>query len=107
MQILAITDHNTLAGYEHARKISSPLILIPGAEITATKQDNKHCHILALGIQELKKGVALSSVANVIDYIHEQGGIAIAAHPFRQRQNIDVSDAKIFDAIEDAYNSFA
>lgn len=110
VQALAITDHNTLAGYEHAKKIlsgESNFILIPGAEITASRKLDKtkastrhHCHILALGISELKKGIALSSVADVIDYIHDQDGIAIAAHPFRQRQSINIDDAELFDALE-------
>ncbi|HLD85464.1 MAG TPA: CehA/McbA family metallohydrolase [archaeon] len=107
---LAITDHNTLAGYEYARKIlssKSNLILIPGAEITAsrkldnTKMSTHHtCHVLALGISELEKGIAMSPVEEVIDYIHGQSGIAVAAHPFRQRQSINVDDAKMFDALE-------
>ncbi|MBI4162969.1 MAG: PHP domain-containing protein [Candidatus Aenigmarchaeota archaeon] len=120
VQALAITDHNTLAGYEHAKRLNlnNNLLLIPGVEITATKLDegkptptnyahafthkssNRLCHVLALGIQELKKGIALSSVTEIIDYIHSQAGIAIAAHPFRQRQNIDVNKAKLFDALE-------
>ncbi len=100
VQALAITDHNTMTGYEHAKKLAPNILLIPGAEITATRADGKHCHILGLGIQELKKGIVLSKVVDVIDYIHSQNGIAIAAHPFRQRQNIDVNDAKMFDALE-------
>ncbi len=110
VQVLAITDHNTMSGYEHAKRIlPKGLLLIPGAEITATKKDksgltrkasDRYCHILALGIQELDKNITLSSVPEVIDYIHSQSAIAIAAHPFRHRQNIEVDDAKMFDALE-------
>jgi len=38
---LAITDHNTLRGYEHAKSIKTDLILIPGTEITASNSDSK------------------------------------------------------------------
>ena len=93
---IAITDHNTLAGYKVAKKLKMEVILIPGAEISS--QDG---HILALGIGENIE--PHMPALDTIDAIHGQGGIAIAAHPFGgfTRPGINDSDiAKCMDAIE-------
>ncbi|KAA0000544.1 MAG: PHP domain-containing protein [Thermoplasmata archaeon] len=69
----AIVDHNTLKG---ALKVkSSDFLIIPGMEIKTGKG-----HILALGIKEEVKS---RDVVELIEEIHEKGGIAVLAHPFR------------------------
>ncbi|MEM3932483.1 MAG: PHP domain-containing protein [Thermoplasmata archaeon] len=70
---ISITDHNTMKAYEHIEK---GIDIIRGVEISSC------CgHILALGIQEnIPEGL---SVEETIDKIKEQGGVAIAAHPYR------------------------
>ena len=79
IKILAVTDHDSLAGYYDAKAIiesrNLDIILIPGAEISA-----RGCHILAYNIKEIipKK----LSPLETINRIHEQGGLAFAAHPF-------------------------
>jgi|GEM_PF-12532 len=70
----AVTDHNTVDALgsfsgEHE------LVVVPGVEISTDLG-----HLLGLGIYECpKKGVAL---AEAVDFIHQRGGVAVAAHPF-------------------------
>jgi predicted metal-dependent phosphoesterase TrpH len=79
IRILAITDHNSLDGYFITRDIIArnklPIILIPACEITSADG-----HILAYNINHL---IPPSLPAKeTINRIHQQGGIAIAPHPF-------------------------
>jgi len=71
----AIVDHSTIKGATEAMKYAEDFLVIPGMEIKTDRG-----HILAIGIKEEVK----SRVADeLIDEIHEKGGIAILAHPFR------------------------
>ncbi len=93
---IAITDHNTTIGAMDALK-SAPdwLIVLPGIEITS--EDG---HILALNVmQEIPKGL---SVGETIGKIHDAGGIAVAAHPYRKWSGLRESMIRksAFDAIE-------
>ncbi|MCD6381730.1 MAG: PHP domain-containing protein [Candidatus Aenigmarchaeota archaeon] len=93
--ILALTDHDTIRGHRDAKKYAKKygIIFIPGEEVTSEKG-----HILALGIQErIKPGL---SVIETIEKIHDQGGIAIAAHPYDFRRKGIGDSAKYCDAIE-------
>jgi len=73
---VAITDHDTIAG---ALKLqNSDLIVIPGMEITISRG-----HLLALNVTTPippKLGID-----KTIQNIHEEGGIAVAAHPTSPR----------------------
>ncbi len=72
---MAVVDHDTIKGAIKARaeKIEDFLI-IPGMEIKIGKN-----HVLAIGIdEEIKR-----RDEGAIDEIHDKGGIAILAHPFR------------------------
>ena len=75
---------------------SSPNNEAKSASGTATIGFGENFSMLAANA----RGIAMSPVEEVIDYIHGQSGIAVAAHPFRQRQSINVDDAKMFDALE-------
>ncbi|HEU12682.1 MAG TPA: PHP domain-containing protein [Euryarchaeota archaeon] len=90
---IAITDHNSMEAYRNIR--SSQIEIIKGVEVSSC------CgHILAIGIQEeIKRGL---SVDETIDKIKEQGGIAIAAHPYRYWSGLGEKNIlnKRFDAIE-------
>ena len=81
LRVIAVTDHDTLAGawtaieYQQAFHPEAELEIIPGAEISSADG-----HIVALDIQtDIPKGMGALAT---IDAIHEQGGLAIAAHPF-------------------------
>jgi hypothetical protein len=96
IEVLSITEHDSLDGYRIAKKIIEkrklPIVLIPGSEIST-----KDGHILAYGIlKEIPKGL---SAKETVDLIHEQGGLAVAAHPFIPFFSIK---EKIFDLPLDA-----
>lgn len=74
---LAITDHNVIGSWEEAtRENRHGIILIRGVEITTAEG-----HLLALGVSgPVPRG---RGVQETIDLVHEGGGIAVAAHPYR------------------------
>jgi predicted metal-dependent phosphoesterase TrpH len=77
LRVIAITDHDTLAGaliaQDLQRHYSFDIVL--GEEVTS-----RDGHILALFIKDrVPPGLP---AAETIAAIHEQGGLAIAAHPF-------------------------
>lgn len=78
---VVVTDHN-FSTYEKALSIVEkrkwPLMIIPGVEITSTKEG---FHILAIGVEKVF-GAGLPAL-EVIEMIQENGGLAVIAHPFR------------------------
>lgn len=100
---LAITDHSKFTWSKslefQAQKLG--MILIPAEEVRAKEGD-----ILAYGISdEIEPNLPAK---DVISRIHEQGGIAVAAHPFKSLYHTKCVGLKIaklpFDAIE-VFNS--
>lgn len=107
LAVIAITDHDTIAGAELARQITAQrgyrCEVIVGAEITS-----REGHIVGLF---LRGAIAPGqSAAATVAAIHTQGGLAFAPHPFfrdrprRQRRAMDGIGALAahlpFDAIE-------
>jgi predicted metal-dependent phosphoesterase TrpH len=81
LDVIAITDHDTLEGALRARDIwrggAYPFDLIVGEEIST-----REGHLLALFIERrVPPGL---SIERSIDLVHEQGGLAIVAHPFNR-----------------------
>lgn len=75
LDVLCITDHNTIQGAIIAKKHAVGVDVVIGEEISSADGE-----ILALFIQEgIKPNIG---APETIDLIHEQGGIAVAAHPF-------------------------
>jgi predicted metal-dependent phosphoesterase TrpH len=77
LDLIAITDHDRLTGSLQARELSGsyPFEIFTGAEITTL-----HGHLLALFIE---RPVPMWRPLDwTIGKIHEQGGLAIAVHPF-------------------------
>ncbi len=72
---IAVTDHNSFEAY-HELKDNGRIIIIPAEEVSSAEG-----HIVALGIDRLIPRDL--SVQETIDKIHEAGGYAIAAHPYR------------------------
>lgn len=73
---VAITDHNTMRGSVHARKVGGSVLVIRGMEISSSEG-----HILAYGIEDpVPAGL---SPAETAERIRAQGGIAVVAHPYR------------------------
>ncbi len=89
---IAITDHNVLT-----RVKADDILVIPGMEVTVNS-NGKEKHIIALGIED--EIPSQLSVRETIDRIHEQGGLAVACHPFDVYGKGIRSEAKFCDAIE-------
>ncbi|MGC8581756.1 MAG: CehA/McbA family metallohydrolase [Thermoplasmata archaeon] len=80
---VAITDHNTLEGFNTVGKIikKAGLIVIPGEEISTSQG-----HLIALFINEkIERGM---DYIESIKRIHMQHGIAIAPHPYRSPHKV-------------------
>lgn len=79
LDVIAITDHDTLRGSMDAREyneqIGRPLEVLSGVEVSTASG-----HVVALNVTE--EIPARLSTAVTIDKIHAQGGVAIAAHPY-------------------------
>ena len=81
LDVIAITDHDTLDGALRARDIwlsgAYAFDLIVGEEIST-----REGHLLALFIERrVPPGL---SIERSIDMVHAQGGLAIVAHPFNR-----------------------
>ena len=88
LDFISISDHNKFNKYK-----SESIIIIPGEEVTSIDG-----HILALFIEEeIPKGL---SQMETIDRIHDSGGIAILAHPFRMVNGIGKKYVNSYDAVE-------
>jgi predicted metal-dependent phosphoesterase TrpH len=79
LDVIAITDHDTLAGAriaaEYARQLDGRLQVVMGEEVSTIQG-----HVLGLYLtRTVKPGL---TAAATVAAIHAQGGIAIAAHPF-------------------------
>lgn len=77
LDVIAVTDHDTLEAslwaYHHRDQYSFDII--PGVEVTSTDG-----HVLGLWVKSpIAKGMNLSETVHAI---HEQGGLAVLAHPF-------------------------
>ncbi|MBN1109603.1 MAG: CehA/McbA family metallohydrolase [Methanomassiliicoccales archaeon] len=93
---VAIMDHNTLQGYRQALSMQREgIMLIPGVEVSSAQG-----HILAYNVEEeVPPGL---EVGETVDLIKAQGGIAVAAHPYRLWSGLGekVVREHHFDAIE-------
>jgi len=82
LDLIVITDHNTLDGWERAREFQArrendhlhDLELVPGLEVSS-----RDGHILGVGLNCVVPPAM--SAAETIEAIHEQGGLALAPHP--------------------------
>jgi len=103
---LAITDHHSVNGYRHAQEYLNQIqeqnpqqdlfTLWTGTEITSSLQ-GVTVHILAYAfdpehlaikpyLQSLAPLGSNANAATVIESIHDAGGLAVLAHPFRYRR---------------------
>ncbi|MGI8999088.1 MAG: PHP domain-containing protein [Candidatus Limnocylindria bacterium] len=78
LDVIAITDHERIDGAHRASEIHAAgayrFDLVKGEEITTRRG-----HVLALFITE--RIPALRPLAETLERIHDQGGVAVAAHP--------------------------
>lgn len=79
LNIIAITDHNNTKGAYKAisHNTSNNIIIIPGIEIST-----QNGHIIALNVPENIENNLHRSIYDIIDIVHNNGGLVIVAHPF-------------------------
>lgn len=82
LDVIAVTDHDTIEGAlwarEHASK-RSKLEVVIGEEVSS-----RNGHIVGLFLdRRIRPGM---SAAATVDAIHDQGGLAVAVHPFWRTQ---------------------
>jgi hypothetical protein len=107
LDVIAITDHDRLDGSLLARDLAARgrVQIIVGEELST-----RDGHLLALGIeQHIAPGL---SMAESITAIHEQGGLAVAAHPLSRwvsSASLETLDALAsrLDGLEACNASFA
>jgi predicted metal-dependent phosphoesterase TrpH len=84
LNVIAVTDHDTIEGALRAADRAgrrSGLEVIVGEEVTS-----RDGHILGLFLEKrVKPGM---SAAATVHAIHDQGGLAVAAHPFWRTQRM-------------------
>jgi len=82
LSVVAITDHDCIQGALEARRLAPRygLEVIVGEEVSTSRG-----HLLALFIHEhIPPGFSLSET---VRWVHEQGGLAVLAHPFDRLAN--------------------
>jgi len=93
----AIADHNAIQGSLQAVSLAAEhgLVAVRAVEVSTVEG-----HVLAYGVGELvPRG---SSIAETIDRIRAEGGLAVAAHPVRFPSGVGLENVRSnrFDAIE-------
>jgi len=96
LAVAAVTDHDTIEGalrVEEALAGTGPEIVI-GSEVST-----RDGHVLALFvICDIVPGMSAEAT---IDAIHEQGGLAVAAHPYSLAEGVGDLAARLpFDGVE-------
>ncbi|MBI2580100.1 MAG: PHP domain-containing protein [Candidatus Aenigmarchaeota archaeon] len=101
LDAIVITDHNTMFGANEAVKYAKKysVLVIKGEEISSAGGD-----ITALGIQEVIRPKL--NAEETIDRIHQQGGIAVAVHPFAIKEIGLGEKSSVCDAVE-VFNSLS
>jgi predicted metal-dependent phosphoesterase TrpH len=92
---VVVLDHNSLRGAREALSMECNVLVIPGIEVSSADG-----HILAYNVlHEIPRD---KSVEETIDLIHAQGGVAVAAHPYRVWSGLGESNVigRPFDGIE-------
>jgi hypothetical protein len=95
LDVVAVTEHNTTLPGKMARAYSrltgGPLVMV-GEEITTARY-----HVIAVG---LERTVDPAPLDDVLDDIHAQGALAIAAHPAKRFWPVLVPARERFDGSE-------
>jgi hypothetical protein len=89
--VLAITDHSTVAGYGEAytEGTNIGLTVIRGEEVTCSWSDGSPKHVVALFINQTLgiSGNSNVEIPVIFDAIHSQSGIGIVAHAWSSWSN--------------------
>lgn len=99
LDAIAITDHDTTEGALYAMKCKTPVLVIPGIEISTADG-----HLIALGITE--KIPADLGFAESVKRAHAAGGLCIIPHPYHKWRHGAALKVKTAIAMADAVESF-
>jgi predicted metal-dependent phosphoesterase TrpH len=80
IRVIAITDHNTVEGYQKVRILAAPypdMLVIPGIEIGTPLGD-----LIVLGTDEAPH--ILRDVNDVISFAKQRDSLVIVPHPYRE-----------------------
>jgi len=99
LEAVSITDHNVFKAHKEASKEAKKqgILFIPGEEVSTEMG-----HIIGLGLNEFVPRDL--SLEETVERIHEQGGIAIASHPFDIRGD-GVRDSFVKADAAEVFNS--
>jgi len=77
---IAITDHDSIDGWKQGIKAGKEfgMLVIKGEEVNVYKGDRVVAHVLGLFLNE---AVRAGTMPEIADEIHDQGGLAVIAHP--------------------------
>jgi predicted metal-dependent phosphoesterase TrpH len=79
LDVIAVTDHDTIEGALRAADLAAARDDAPHV-IVGEEVSSRHGHILGLFLERrVRPGM---SAAATVGAIHDQGGVAVAAHPF-------------------------
>jgi predicted metal-dependent phosphoesterase TrpH len=96
IKAVAVTDHNNMDGYDKVWEMAKPfkdILIVPGVEITTPVGD-----LLVLGVTGLPPKPW--NVECIIDFAKKNGGVVIAAHPYREYGLGSLAKNYEVDAIE-------
>jgi predicted metal-dependent phosphoesterase TrpH len=111
VDVLAITDHDEIAGALHARAFALARAELGVEVVVGEEVSTLNGHVIGLYIQEwVPPGL---SAERTLELIHGQGGLAVAPHPlhpirYTRRGHAPVAailDALAFDAVEVVNNT--
>ena len=77
---IAITDHDSTSGWKQGIKAGKEfdVLVVRGEEVSVYKGDRIVAHVLGLFLNE---AVRAKTMPEVVEEIHDQGGLAVIAHP--------------------------
>ncbi len=99
LDAIAITDHDTTDGAVYALQCDSPVLVIPGIEISTADG-----HLIVLGITEVIP--ADQGFAETVAQAHAAGGLCIIPHPYHKWRHGAALKVKSAIAMVDAVESF-
>lgn len=90
--VLAVTDHDTCGAVDRAQEAGASLgvDVVRGEEVTTALPSGAHIVGLFLECQ-VRMGM---SIEDTVDAIHDQGGLAVLAHPFMPTYFASISERR-------------
>jgi predicted metal-dependent phosphoesterase TrpH len=99
LDVIAITDHDTVDGAKKALSCSTSVLVIPGTEVS-TKQG----HLIVLGVTEIiPSGL---DVVDTVEIARKLGGLLILPHPYHVWRHGVARRKKAGMAVVDAIETF-